>query len=952
VKRALLLGGLACASVAAFAAAPPAPAPDGGTLAVHAGTVHLVEGGQVLEGGATLLVRDGRIVAVGKDLAVPPDAQVVDYGPDAVLVPGLVAAGTPYAPAAASPRTADVSVRAIDDFDPYGKGYTLDLAGGVTSAYLAPARGRLIAGQGAVVKLGGADPERRVLSAAAAVHGSVGADARGVPGYWEVPIPASVDVGLGRAEPQLPGSLMGAIVALRELLAFARGQADHADVYGQRTGPELLAVLRAELPWRLQADSEQELRAVLELAREEKLPLVIEGARHAGDLADQIAAAGVQVVLEVDVAPGRPGRDLGRARDARWPRHDVAARLSAAGVAFAIATPQALRPRDLRFAAAVARRGGLSEAEALRAVTLSAAEVLGVADRVGSLVPGKDADFAVLNGPPMQATSSVVATWIGGQPAWKAPGAERAAVIEVDELYLGDGRVLAPGQVLLLDGRIAEVGRRVAHPPGAVVVRGPAAMPGMIDAGGYLGLEGSSKAPSTDFKLARIVGPGDHVDRRVARAGVTTVVLSPRGDTRGGTPLMAYKPAAEDLGRMVVADPVALRLAWTDRNRLDSGKEVRELLAKAVEYDTKWREYEAALAEWEAKPEPPPAASGDEGDDEEEAEQAEQDDSEDEQEEDDEGEQPDVEPFAGIWEADLVVPPWTDPAHLRLRLERDLAGDLVGSLRCDAVSETLVELEGVFADGAVEAWGLGSRGRVVVRGEPEEGELAGELVLGDAVVELTAERTSTELPRASRSEPRREKKEAAEEPKDKPKAPGVDDKLEPLRRAIHGQAAVVVRVDRRDEIRACVEAFEQAGIKPVLLGAEDAWRVADELVGRVAGVLLDQQVLEGDPRGGLESLRNRYALLESAGIPLAFQSNAEEGAAELSLHAAYAVSLGMSPDGALQALCAGAARMFTIDDRVGLIAEGRDGDVLLLDGPPLEPGTRVLRAWVAGEEVR
>jgi hypothetical protein len=481
-------------------------------------------------------------------------------------------------------------------------------------------------------------------------------------------------------------------------------------------------------------------------------------------------------------------------------------------------------------------------------------------------------------------------------------------------------------------------------------------MPGMIDAGGHLGLEGSSKAPSTDFKLARIVGPGDHVDRRVARAGVTTVVLTPRGDTRGGTPLMAYKPAAGDLDRMVVADPVALRLSWTDRNRVESGKEVRELLAKAVEYDTKWREYEAALAEWEAKPKPPPGASEEEADDEEDSDEEADDDEKDakkgDETDDDEAEEPEVEPFAGIWEADVVVPPRTDPAHLRLRLERGEDGDLAGSLRCDAVSETLVELDGVFSEGAVEAWGVGSRGRVVVRGKPEDGTLSGELVLGQAVVELSAERTSTELPRASRTEPRRAEKEDAEEPKDKPKAPGVDDKLEPLRRAIHGEAAVVVRVDRRDEIRACLEAFEQAGIQPILLGAEDAWRVADELAGRVAGVLLDQRVVEGEPRGGLESLRNRYALLEAAGVPLAFQSNAEEGAAELSLHAAYAVSLGMSPDGALRALCAGAARMFTIDDHVGLIAEGRDGDVLLLDGPPLEPGTRVLRAWVAGQEVR
>jgi imidazolonepropionase-like amidohydrolase len=147
-------------------------------------------------------------------------------------------------------------------------------------------------------------------------------------------------------------------------------------------------------------------------------------------------------------------------------------------------------------------------------------------------------------------------------------------------------------------------------------------------------------------------------------------------------------------------------------------------------------------------------------------------------------------------------------------------------------------------------------------------------------------------------------------------------------------------------------AFEKAGIKPVLNGADDAWRISSELVGRVAGVLLSQRVLEGEPRGGLSSERNRFAELEAAGIPVAFQSNAEEGAAELPLLAAFAISHGMSPDGALRALCASAARMFAIDGRVGRLAPGLDGDVLLLDGPPLDPRTRVLRTWVDGEEIR
>jgi imidazolonepropionase-like amidohydrolase len=202
-----------------------------------------------------------------------------------------------------------------------------------------------------------------------------------------------------------------------------------------------------------------------------------------------------------------------------------------------------------------------------------------------------------------------------------------------------------------------------------------------------------------------------------------------------------------------------------------------------------------------------------------------------------------------------------------------------------------------------------------------------------------------------RSEVRKPKEEKKPEVKGEPKAPGIDAELEPFRQAKKGNSAIIVGVDREDEILECVDAFEKAGIKPILLGAEDAWKVADKIRGRVSGVLLSQRVVWTEPKTGAAK-RNRYAELESNGIPVAFHSDAEEGAADLPLIAAYAVSQGMSPSSALYALTAGAARMLAIDKRVGLLKPGLDADVVLYDRSPLDVSATVLRVWVNGKEVR
>ena len=948
-----MLASLISAGLLAVSAAGP------DVVAVQAGTVHVVEGGQVLTDGATILIQDGKIVAVGDDVTIPAGARVVDYGESAVIVPGLVAANSGYGSSIASARTADPSIRAIDNFDFFSSSNVYTMSGGVTTTYVPPARRRLIAGQGAVVKLAGTDRAARTLSESAGIHGSIGADARSAPGYWKPPVPATVDVGMGIALQQLPRTTMGAIVALGELLTLARG-GDGADLYGETAGPALAALMADQVRWRLGADTEAEIRALLRFVETENLSLVIEGGRAAADHADQLKAAGAAVVLKIDVRPEGSGYDRGKGRTTAWPVWDTAAHLAGAEVPFAIALPEYVSPRHILFAAGVASRGGLPAEKALAAITLDAARILGVADRVGSLSPGKDADLCVLSGGPLEPTSSVVATWVDGVERWTAAESTTATVIEVEELHLGDGHVLRPGQVLIQDGKIAEVGSTVAHPNGARVVRGQSAMPGMIDALGHLGLNGSKKGQGPDYKMRRIVGPGDATDARVARAGVTTVLLTPRSQNASGTPMMAYKPAAQDLDTMVVADPAAVSLTWSDPNRLKSGRKMKELLKKAVEYDAKWREYHEAMKSWTPPaPEPEDDEESDEDEDEDDEKKKNGDngngngkddddnkkskrrskDKDDDDDEDDGGD-----PVSGVWTAEV------DDGSFRMQLVLDDAS-VSGNLRCAALSDGLVRMEGTFADDALTLSGIGSAGWIDLTGTPKKGELEATIQAGSKEWTVEAERTAAEVRRADRPERRKPKEEKKKEPKGKPKMPGVDEKLEPIRRALKGEGALVVRVEREDEILACVAACEAVGIRPILYGASDAWRVADEIQSRVAGILLGHDVLArtGD---GYRSEVNRYAVLDSAGIPLAFHSLAEEGASDLPLMAAFAVSEGLSPQGALRALTSGAADMMSIGDRVGRLTPGHDADVLLLDGPPLYPSTSVLRAWVGGQEVR
>lgn len=955
----------------ALLAVPSAPAQESAEwVAVRAGTIHVVEDGRTVKDG-TLLVKDGVIVAVGADVEVPSAARVVDYGPSAVLVPGFVAADSTLASGSLPERTANPGLRATDGYDAYGN-YGRILAGGVTSAYISPAQARLICGQGAVVKLAGDDPGARTVAAPVAIDGSIAAEARGIQGYWRLPLPGTADVGIGRPLEQLPRTTMGAVLAYEELLDGVAAGVE-LEPYGPTAVGQLAPLVEQGLVWRIGADETHEIRALLGLAKQRGLKLVIDGGQGAAPLAEELREAGVGVVFEVPFVPNRQGINRGKGADAVWPDLTVASALAREGVSVSIATPPGMALADLRFAATLARKGGMSAADALRAITLEPARMYGVADRVGSLAPGKDADFAVFVGEPLELGAVALATWVGGELAYEAGAGDdertEITVLRAGEVHVGDGTVHAPGEVLVIDGTIVEVGARVARPAGAVVVDVPVVMPGIVDAMGYLGLDGRRGTPDPGYDLTLLLEPGDETDVRVAQHGITTVVLDSPGNSGSGAPLIAYRPASHDLDTMVVDPLAAIRTFWPDGNPRNDGRVVLGLLEKLTKYQQSWDGYYEKLAKWEPEVAAPQfKLPGDDGDD-----------AEAEEEEDDKKKKrnDDVDPTAltGIWvghavvepavmgeaeegeEPEVVTPAVTERLRLQVRLLEAPAAE--GWLRFNGLSDQLMHVEGTYdaESGAFSLSGLCTHGRFTLAGtiddvavDPEEPPVgfAGRLIGGPFDAEASAERTSRDYPVAERPTPDDSEAESADD--GKPREPRRDAAMDQWLRALRGEVAVICQADTAEHILACVAAFESVGIKPVLQGAAQAHVVADQLEGRVAGVLLTHQIEIGGATADISI--NRYARLQAAGIPVAFYSRAEEGAVDLPLMATFAVETGMSPSAALRALTSDAATMMAIDDRVGRLERGLSADIVALSAAPFDPTSEVLRVWLAGREVR
>lgn len=361
-------GALVLAASAHSAPRQAAPAraatTQAGSIALRATRVHVGDG-TVVENGLVLLT-DGKIEAVGKGVAVPKDVRVVELEGD--LTPGLVVLRD-HSGAAGEDRDETRPLTPTMDlawaFDPDHSQMHALLEQGVTSFVLAPSSGNLVGGLAAVVK-----PGARVLAREVFLHVDMSSDAL--------------------AFNRFPTSYAGAIEELEKRFTDPEG------VFAKAVG--------GEQPVMLVASSRAEIQRAVDFALRHSLAGVLAAGPRVGELAVSVKGAGMGVVL--------PPRGVGAD-----PRGDASAKqLAEAGVPFGFALDA---PRNgaaaLRLTVGAAVGAGLSHDAALRALTHDAAKLAGVADHVGSIAAGRDADLVLWSGHPADPASRVLSVWVDGE---------------------------------------------------------------------------------------------------------------------------------------------------------------------------------------------------------------------------------------------------------------------------------------------------------------------------------------------------------------------------------------------------------------------------------------------------------------------------------------------------------------------------------------------------------
>jgi imidazolonepropionase-like amidohydrolase len=380
------------------------------TVAITGGKVYPVSGPPI-EGG-TVLMRDGKIVAVGKDIAIPANAERVD-ATGKWVTPGLVNSNTSlgFGDVGFSGGPRELSAKGHDGI---AAGFQVWLGfntqstmiapareGGVTSAVASPSGG-LVAGQAAIVDLSGALPLSEVLVKAPATM------------IAQIEDNESAKVGAaGEAVGQLRDLIEDTKTYMRRKTDFERAQT-RPFVATRRDLEAMIPVVQGREPLTIIADEAAEIREVLNIAKDYGIKTVILGGAEAWMLADRIAAAKVPVLTgAMNNIPGSFAT-LGS-------RQENAALLRKAGVQVGIignaggGDEELFNVRNLRYEAGNAVAYGMSWDDALRAVTLAPAEIYGVADKVGSLRAGTEGNVVIWSGDPLELSTRAEQVFVRGK---------------------------------------------------------------------------------------------------------------------------------------------------------------------------------------------------------------------------------------------------------------------------------------------------------------------------------------------------------------------------------------------------------------------------------------------------------------------------------------------------------------------------------------------------------
>lgn len=398
MPRPLAASTILLALAAAFTVSPLA-AQSPRTVVLRGATVHTAVGAPIPN--ATIVIRDGKFSAVGPGVAVPANAEIVDVTGKQVI-PGMI---DNHSHVGADPSDLNESAvsfgpqhRMVDALNPDDRGWKPAANGGVTTVVTGTGSGEVSSGVAVVVKTFGADFDRRILRAS-----------------------GGLKIAMGRKRPDRPPTTSPAVTAgLRSWFIRAREYADARKRWesgDKKSAPpprdlglETVArVLAREEYVRAHVHTAADILAILKLKDEFGFDLALHHATEAYKVADEIARRDVGVVgMPLFVRIGMK-EEVIRSPHTLWK----------AGVLFAFHTDDpVVASKWLRFCAAMGMRYGLPENEALKGVTINAAKIARVADRVGSIEVGKDADLVVLDGPWYEPKTRVDRVYVDGVLAY------------------------------------------------------------------------------------------------------------------------------------------------------------------------------------------------------------------------------------------------------------------------------------------------------------------------------------------------------------------------------------------------------------------------------------------------------------------------------------------------------------------------------------------------------
>jgi imidazolonepropionase-like amidohydrolase len=647
--------------------------------AIKDAKIYPVSGPVIARG--TVVIRNGLIDAVGENVSIPPEATIID-GMGLTVYPGLIdsfsdaglpaALAEPTAPAGqrgggqrgAAPqqpqqRAPQNTHEALfqtalglnaqrllaDQVRPDGKNIDAYRNLGITSA-LTVLRDGLLTGQSVLIDTGS---ENIVVKSPVALHINP-APMRG--GY--------------------PSTLMGALAVVRQTFSDAdwyravweRFNTDPHGIERPKYDPTLEAmapIVQGKLPTVIHATWLAEIKRAISLADELKLKPILAGGMEAGKIAPLLKSKDIAVLASINYAMEKPKPGFGNnTRAVEWDEGEMkewlsnAVALQRAGVRFALQSGFADRPQSFIENIRKTMENGLTLDQALRATTLSAAEILGIGSALGSLEPGKIANVVVATGDPFAQGSRVRNVFVDGRlyevtpetnaggprgggaavtvaaatPAKKTIAVKAGSYITPtpNEVLIKNATVLTVskgtiknGSVLIRDGKVAAVGTNIAASPGVMVIdaSGKFLMPGIIDCHSHMAIEGGgneSTSPVTpNVRIADVIRDDDITIYR-ALAGGTTIanVLHGSANVIGGTNAVIKLKWGRPAEEFLFGAPLGIKFALGENpkrsnnnnqaqdnrrwptTRLGVEETLRESFTETRRYMKEWDDFQAA----------------------------------------------------------------------------------------------------------------------------------------------------------------------------------------------------------------------------------------------------------------------------------------------------------------------------------------------------------------------